>query len=65
MENENKIVAFIDLLAFSNNVRKNTGDAMMAFSNYNAILHSKIREGAAHPIESYPAELQELAKIHL
>lgn len=60
--NNNKIVAFIDLLAFSNNVRKNTGDAMMAFSNYNAILHSKIRDGIAHPIDSYPKELQELAK---
>ena len=62
MENNNKIVAFIDLLAFSNNVRKNTGDAMMAFSNYNAILHSKIRDGIAHPVDSYPKELQELAK---
>lgn len=41
---------------------KNTGDAMMAFSNYNAILHSKIRDGIAHPIDSYPKELQELAK---
>lgn len=62
MENDNKIVAFIDLLAFSNNVRKNTSDAMMAFSNYNAILHSKIRDGIDHPIDSYPAELQDLAK---
>lgn len=61
-ENNNKIVAFIDLLAFSNNVRKNTGDAMMAFSNYNAILHFKIRDGIAHPNGSYPKELQELAK---
>lgn len=61
MENY-KIVAFIDLLAFSNNVRKNTGDAMMVFSNYNTILHSKIRDGIAHPINSYPQELQELAK---
>ena len=62
MEKSNKIVAFIDLLAFSNNVRKNTGDAMMVFSNYNAILHSKIREGIVHPVDSYPQELQERAK---
>lgn len=60
--NNNKIVAFIDLLAFSNNVRKNAGDAMMTFSNYNAMLHTKIRDSIAHPIDSYPKELQELAK---
>lgn len=57
-----KIVAFIDLLAFSNNVRKNTGDGMMAFSNYNTILHSKIQDSIMHPIDSYPNELKELVK---
>lgn len=35
---------------------------MMAFSNYNTILNSKISDGNAHPIDSYPKELQEIAK---
>lgn len=59
---KDRIVAYIDLLAFSNHVRKNTGDAMMVFSNYNTILHSKIRDGIAHPVDSYSSELQELAR---
>lgn len=59
---DEKIVAFIDLLAFSNNVRKNTSDGMMAFSNYNTILHTKIRDGKMHPVDSYPEELKDLAK---
>ncbi|WP_041502587.1 hypothetical protein [Sanguibacteroides justesenii] len=59
---KDRIVAYIDLLAFSNHVRKNTGDAMMVFSNYNTILHSKIRDSIAHPVDSYSSELQELAR---
>ncbi|MDR0864906.1 MAG: hypothetical protein LBO74_08245 [Candidatus Symbiothrix sp.] len=59
---DEKVVAYIDLLAFSNHVRKNTGDAMMVFSNYNTILNSKIRNSQIYPVDSYIDELKELAK---
>jgi len=59
---EEKIVAYIDLLAFSNHVRKNTGDAMMLFSNYNTILHTKIRDNQIYPVDSYVDALKALAK---
>lgn len=36
------IVAYIDLLAFSNHIRENTNDALMAMNNYNTILSTKI-----------------------
>jgi hypothetical protein len=62
MEEKLKIVAYIDLLGFSNHVRKNTSDAMMIFSNYNTILHSKIRNNQMYPVDSYINELKELAK---
>ena len=63
MENNN-IVAYIDLLAFSNHVRENTSDALMAMNNYNTILSTKIRDERINPVASYPQELQELAKMH-
>lgn len=58
------IVAYIDLLAFSNYLRENTSDALMAMNNYNTILSTKIRDEITNPVSSYPKELQELAKIH-
>ena len=61
MEN---IVAYIDLLAFSNHVRENSGDALMAMNNYNTILSTKIRDELMNPVSSYPQGLQELAKMH-
>lgn len=61
MEN---IVAYIDLLAFSNHVRENTGDALMAMNNYNTILSTKIRDELVNPVASYPEGLKELAKMH-
>lgn len=61
--NEN-IVAYIDLLAFSNHIRENTSDALMAMNNYNTILFSKIRDEIANPVSSYIKELQGLAKMH-
>ena len=61
---DNNIVAYIDLLAFSNHLRENTSDALMAMNNYNTILSSKIRDEITNPVPSYPEELQELAKIH-
>lgn len=60
----NNIVAYIDLLAFSNHLRENTSDALMAMSNYNAIISTKLRDELTNPVSSYPKELQLLAKNH-
>lgn len=64
MDMKNNIVAFIDLLAFSNHIRENSSDALMTMSNYNTILSTKIRDEITHPVDSYPPVLQELAKNH-
>ena len=61
---DNNIVAYIDLLAFSNHLRENTGDALMAMNNYNTILSITIREEKIHPVCSYSEKLQYLAKNH-
>lgn len=61
---DNKIVAYIDLLAFSNHLREDTSDALMAMNNYNTILSLKIRDDIANPVSSYSKDLQELAKMH-
>ena len=58
----NNIVAYIDLLAFSNHLRENTNDALMAMNNYNTIMSTKIRDDITNPVLSYSTELQELAK---
>ncbi len=58
----NNIVAYIDLLAFSNHMRENTKDAVMAMNNYNTILYTKLRDKIIHPVSSYPEELKELAQ---
>jgi hypothetical protein len=56
-------LAYLDLLAFSNHVRENTTDALMAFENYRTILEQKIKDALVHPPETYPsAELQRLAE---
>lgn len=61
MEKE-KTVAFLDLLAFSNHVRKNTKDALLAFTTYRTILETKITDDFLHPPASYPNSiLQEMA----
>lgn len=52
MENE-QVVAYLDLLAFSSYVRENTKDAMLAFTNYRAILEIKIADDINHPSDSY------------
>ncbi len=46
-------VAFLDLLAFSNHVRENTQDALMAFTTYRTILETKITDDIMHPPASY------------
>jgi len=59
---ESKVVAYIDLLAFSNYIKENTSDALECFMNYNTIISKKIRDSQRHPVDSYCEELQELAK---
>lgn len=61
---DKNIVAYIDLLAFSNHLRENTSDALRAMQNYNTILSTKIREEEIHPVCSYSEKLQYLAKNH-
>ena len=61
---DKNIVAYIDLLAFSNHLRENTSDALMAMHNYNTILSTKIQDEMTNPVSSYPEGLQELAKKH-
>jgi len=59
---EKQIVAYLDLLAFSNHVRENTRDALGAFTTYQTILTTKIRDGLIYPADSYPDErLREIA----
>ena len=64
MEMDNNIVAYIDLLAFSNHIRENSSDALMAMNNYNTILSTKLRDELIKPSATYPVELQEIAKMH-
>jgi hypothetical protein len=55
-------VAFLDLLAFSNHVRENTQDALLAFTTYRTILETKITDDLVHPPSSYSNPiLQDLA----
>ncbi|MCX6250608.1 MAG: hypothetical protein NTX61_07645 [Bacteroidetes bacterium] len=58
-------VAFLDLLAFSNHVRDNTKDALLAFTTYRTILETKITDDLVHPPTSYSNPiLQDLATRH-
>lgn len=61
-QSKTNIVAYIDLLGFSNHLSENTNDALMVINNYNNILSFKKREEMRNPVSSYPKELQELAK---
>lgn len=64
MANE-QTVAFLDLLAFSNHVRENTNDALLAFTTYRTILETKITDDLVHPLTSYSNPiLQDLATRH-
>jgi hypothetical protein len=64
MVNE-QTVAFLDLLAFSNHVRENTKDALLAFTTYRTILETKITDDLVHPPTSYSNTiLQDLATRH-
>lgn len=58
-----KVVAFLDLLAFSNHIRENTDDALMAFTIYRSTLETKITDNHLHPPTSYQDPiLQDLAE---
>jgi hypothetical protein len=58
-------VAYLDLLAFSNHVRENTQDALMAFTTYRTILETKLIDDITHPPSSYSNPiLQDLATRH-
>ena len=64
MVNE-QTVAFLDLLAFSNHVRENTKDALLAFTTYRSILETKITDDLVHPPTSYSNPiLHDLATRH-
>lgn len=57
-----QVVAFLDLLAFSNQVRENTKDAFLAFTTYRTILETKITDDLIHPPTSYSNQiLQDIA----
>ncbi len=60
----NNIVAYIDLLAFSNHLKDNLRDALMSMNNFNTILSTKILDELINPISTYPGGLKELAQIH-
>lgn len=62
MQKEEQTVAFLDLLAFSNHIRENTMDALLAFTTYRTILQTKITDDLVHPPTSYSNPiLQDLA----
>ena len=61
MEKE-QAVAFLDLLAFSNHIRENIQDALLAFNTYRTILETKITDDLTHPPSSYSNSiLQDIA----
>jgi hypothetical protein len=59
---EKKLVAYIDLLGFSNHVHENISDAVRILIHYSIALQSKIRNNRMYPIDSYENGLKELAK---
>lgn len=64
MDNQ-QVVAYLDLLAFSSYVRENTEDALLTFNNYKTILEIKITDDLNHPVDSYRNPvLQNLASRH-
>jgi hypothetical protein len=62
---KDQAVAFLDLLAFSNHVRENTMDALLAFTTYRSILETKIMDDFVHPTNSFSTPIiQDLATSH-
>lgn len=52
MDNQ-QVVAYLDLLAFSSYVRENTEDALLTFNNYKTILEIKITDALRQPLDSH------------
>ena len=57
-----KVVAYIDLLGFSNCVMNNPEEAIMMLSHFNTILSTLNFEREVHPSEGYEPSLQGLAR---
>ena len=57
-----KVVAYIDLLGFSNCVKNNSDEAIMMLSNFNTILGELNFERLMHPSAGYVLDLQKLAR---
>lgn len=57
-----KVVAFLDLLAFSHRVRENTPEALHAFTTYRTIVETAWGDGQLHPVSAYPLALRDLAE---
>jgi hypothetical protein len=57
-----KAVAYIDLLGFSNCVKNNPEEAIMMLTHFNTILSSLNFEREVHPSANYIAPLQSLAR---
>lgn len=59
--NTNKLVAYIDVLGFSNAINQNIDDAISVLTRFNTISTQSIVGKKLHPISSYPPILQDLA----
>ena len=58
----NKVVAYLDILGFSNHTYTNIEDALELLSDYNTIINTKILDAKQNPSSSYPKKLQGFAK---
>lgn len=63
-EEQFKIVAYLDLLGFSNHVKKDSEAAARQLEDIHTVLGMELKLGMMHPVSSYLPELQESAKIN-
>ena len=59
--NNNKLVAYLDVLGFSNAVNQDIDDAISVLTRFNTISSQSIVEDKIHPVSSYDPHLQNLA----
>lgn len=57
-----KVIAFLDLLGFSNAVTRDADEALSMLNSYNTIIRTAIVDSQINPSSSYSFELQDLAK---
>ncbi len=57
-----KIVAYLDLLGFSNFTRQDKQSAIKMLDDYLGVLYRRLTEDNMHPPNSYPPETKDLAK---